>query len=45
MRLTFLGGTDEVGASCILLEIGGKRLLIDASPRPSPKAQWGLAGD
>jgi len=45
MRLTFLGGADEVGASCILLEIGGKRLLIDAGVRPSPKARWGLAGD
>jgi Cft2 family RNA processing exonuclease len=45
MRLTFLGGADEVGASCLLLEIGGKRLLIDAGIRPSPKARWGLAGD
>ncbi len=45
MYLTFLGGADEVGASCLLFEIGGKRLLIDAGLRPSPKAGWGLAGD
>ncbi|MBI3947132.1 MAG: MBL fold metallo-hydrolase [Armatimonadetes bacterium] len=45
MRITFLGGADEVGASSLLLEIGGRRLLIDAGIRPSPKARWGLAGD
>ena len=42
MCLTFLDGTDEVDASCILLEIGGKRLLIDAGPGlPSkPSGVW-----
>ena len=45
MQITFLGGADEVGASCILIEIGGRRLLVDAGIRPSPKARWGLAGD
>ena len=45
MRITFLGGADEVGASSLLIEIGGKRLLIDAGIRPSPKARWGLRGD
>lgn len=45
MRITFLGGADEVGASSILIEIGGKRLLIDAGIRPSPKVRWGLSGD
>jgi Cft2 family RNA processing exonuclease len=45
MRITFLGGADEVGASSILLEIGGKQLLVDAGIRPSPKAHWGLDGD
>ncbi len=45
MKLVFLGGADEVGASSILLEIGGKRVLVDAGIRPSPKARWGLAGD
>jgi len=45
MNITFLGGADEVGASSILIEIGGQRLLIDAGIRPTPKARWGLAGD
>ncbi len=45
MKITFLGGADEVGASSTLIEIGGKRLLLDAGIRPSPKARWGLAGD
>ncbi len=45
IKTTFLGGADEVGASSLLLEIGGKRLLVDAGIRPSPKASWGLAGD
>lgn len=45
MKITFLGGADEVGASSILLEIGGRRLLVDAGIRPSPKAHWGLEGD
>ncbi len=45
MRVTFLGGADEVGASSLLIEISGKRLLIDAGIRPSPKARWGLHGD
>ncbi|MCC6191885.1 MAG: MBL fold metallo-hydrolase, partial [Anaerolineales bacterium] len=45
MKITFLGGADEVGASCILLEMAGRRLLVDAGLRPSPKARWGLAGD
>ena len=45
MEITFLGGADEVGASSILIEIAGRRLLIDAGIRPTPKARWGLAGD
>ena len=45
MNISFLGGADEVGASSILLEIGGRRLLIDAGIRPSPKTHWDLAGD
>ncbi|MDE3088913.1 MAG: MBL fold metallo-hydrolase, partial [Chloroflexota bacterium] len=45
MRITFLGGADEVGASSLLIEISCKRLLIDAGIRPSPKARWGLHGD
>jgi uncharacterized protein len=45
MKLTFLGGADEVGASGILVEISGRRLLVDCGIRPSPKARFGLAGD
>ncbi len=45
MQITFLGGADEVGASSILIEIAGRRLLVDAGIRPTPKARWGLAGD
>ncbi len=45
MRLTFLGGADEVGASATLVEIAGRRLLVDAGIRPSPKARFGLSGD
>lgn len=29
MKLTFLGATDSVAGSCFLLEVGGKRFLID----------------
>ncbi len=45
MKLLFLGGADEVGASSTLIEIGGKRILVDCGIRPSPKAHGGLAGD
>ena len=40
MNITFLGGADEVGASSLLLEINGRRLLVDAGIRPTPKARW-----
>lgn len=33
MRFHFLGGASEVGASCTVLEVAGKRLLIDAGVR------------
>jgi Cft2 family RNA processing exonuclease len=42
MRLTFLGGADEVGASSTLVEIAGKRLLIDAGIRISPRSSRGI---
>ena len=45
MKITFLGGVDEVGASSTLLEIGGKHILVDCGIHPSPKARGGLAGD
>ena len=33
MKLIFCGGADEIGASCILLEIAGKRILLDCGMR------------
>lgn len=33
MNLTFLGGAQEVGASCVLLELGGKRIVFDCGMR------------
>ncbi len=34
MKITFAGGADSIGASCALLECGGKSLLIDCGTRP-----------
>ena len=45
MKIHFLGGSDEVGASCILVEMGGQRILVDAGIRVSPKARDGLSGE
>ncbi len=45
MKLTFLGGADEVGASCTLVEIGGKTILIDAGIRISPRTNRGIRND
>ncbi len=45
MKITFLGGADEVGASCTLVEIGDKRLLIDAGIRISPRSNRGIQND
>jgi Cft2 family RNA processing exonuclease len=45
MKITFLGGADEVGASGILVETAGRRVLVDCGIRPSPKSYWGLAAD
>ena len=45
MQLTFLGGADEVGASSTLIELAGRRVLVDAGVRLSPKARYGLTGD
>jgi uncharacterized protein len=45
MQLTFLGGADEVGASCTLIEMGGKRLLVDAGIRISPRTSRGIQND
>lgn len=45
MRLTFLGGADEVGASSTLIEISGKRILVDAGIRISPRTNRGIQND
>lgn len=45
MQLTFLGGADEVGASCTLVEIAGKRILVDAGIRISPRTSRGIQND
>ena len=45
MKITFLGGAEEVGASGIFVEAAGKRILLDCGIRPSPKAHDGLAAD
>jgi uncharacterized protein len=45
MKLTFLGGADEVGASSTLIEIAGKKLLVDVGIRISPKTVRGISGD
>ena len=37
MRITFLGGADEVGASCTLIEVEGKHILVDAGIRQNVK--------
>lgn len=45
MRLTFLGGADEVGASSTLIEIAGKKLLVDAGIRISAKGRRRITDD
>src|SRR3972149_6056478 len=45
MKIAFLGGADEVGASGIVVEPSGRRVLVDCGIRPSPKAHAGLAAD
>jgi Cft2 family RNA processing exonuclease len=35
MKLTFLGGADEVGASCTLVEVAGRKLVVDCGIRLS----------
>jgi uncharacterized protein len=42
MKLTFLGGADEVGASCTLIEIADKLILVDAGIRISPRSNHGV---
>ncbi|HPH97058.1 MAG TPA: MBL fold metallo-hydrolase [Anaerolineaceae bacterium] len=45
MKISFLGGADEVGASALLIEIGGKRLLVDCGIRMSARAQSSVQSD
>jgi uncharacterized protein len=45
MKITFLGGADEVGASGVLIETAGRRVLVDCGIRPSPRSQGGLGAD
>lgn len=33
MRVTFLGGAEEIGASCAVLDLAGTRILIDCGQR------------
>ena len=42
IKLHFLGGADEVGASCTLIEIDGHRILVDAGIRmgPGKNSKW-----
>lgn len=42
MKITFLGGADEVGASCSLIEIADKLILVDAGIRISPRSSRGI---
>lgn len=47
MELRFLGGADEVGASCTLIEIEGQRVLVDAGIRMGPgnNSKWPCVGN
>ncbi len=38
MKLTFLGGADEIGASCTLVEMAGARILVDCGLRHHERA-------
>ncbi|MFJ2033747.1 MBL fold metallo-hydrolase [Streptosporangium sp. NPDC087985] len=39
LRVLPLGGATEIGGSCVLIEVGGTRLLVDAGLRPGDPAQ------
>ncbi|NMB11694.1 MAG: MBL fold metallo-hydrolase [Firmicutes bacterium] len=45
MRIEFLGGSSEVGASCTLYQSDGTNILIDAGIRMGSEAATGLPGD
>lgn len=39
LRIVPLGGDDHIGGSCVLVEAGGTRILIDAGLRPGDRAE------
>jgi len=48
VRFHFLGGAGEVGASCVVVEAGGRRVLVDAGVRvnaPDPQPDLGRLQD
>lgn len=45
MRVVPLGGADEVGASCTLVELAGRRVLVDAGIRMHNNAGTGVPRD
>ncbi len=45
MRVTFYGGAEEVGRSCIMLEEGRKRLLLDCGVKLGEKTEFPLIED
>lgn len=44
MNITFLGGANEVGASCTLIEINEQRILVDAGIRQNVELDKQLPG-
>lgn len=45
MRVTFYGGAGEVGRSCIMLEEGRKRLMMDCGVKLGEKTEFPLIDD
>ncbi len=45
MRLTFYGGAEEVGRSCVLLEEGNKNLMFDCGIKLGEKTEYPLLDD
>ncbi|HID72612.1 TPA: MBL fold metallo-hydrolase [Candidatus Micrarchaeota archaeon] len=45
MRLTFYGGAEEVGRSCVLLEEGKKNLMFDCGIKLGEKTEYPLLDD
>jgi len=45
MRLTFYGGAEEVGRSCVLLENGKKNIMLDCGIKLGEKVEFPLIDD